>query len=186
MPAAGPAASPPASPPGWVHWRGRSRPPDCRAAGTRWEPDAGERRGGWGWGQVGRSATATSPPPSPPPRTHSRETSRRRRCVRGFWLAFVFILFYLFLANRRRARRLLPERPRKSVFELYPNCDECLSTAGLTPVFLQFQRNPILWLDTHMASNERDAISWYQKKVMSVFFTDKAHSLPEPPQRVAR
>lgn len=27
-----------------------------------------------------------------------------------------------------------------------------------------------LWLETQMASNERDAISWYQKKVMAVFY----------------
>lgn len=34
-----------------------------------------------------------------------------------------------------------------------------------------------------MASNERDAISWYQKKVMSVFFICKAYLLYQAPSK---
>lgn len=99
----------------------KGKVPTAGLRGSGRQVRAGRRRGRWGWGQVGRSATATSPP-LPLPRVHPHTRGKRRgdaAAVAAAPAAFGSLLFlsYLFLARSRRARQLLPGRPRKRVLE---------------------------------------------------------------------
>lgn len=125
--------------------------------------------------RAGRRGAAQRPRPALPARRileNSRKIAQRRfsgrHCARGvLW----FALFPAKLPEKGTVTAAFGEAESSGFRVLSPQTGRVPFSSWCHWFSFIFSEIPFSgWLETQMASNERDAISWYQKKVMSIFF----------------